>query len=95
MDNDNRDVYRLLKDMEGLGGCLHQHLAKAMPYMAEFTRLVKSLDLKAYMRLLGRYVKEHPYRTAFIVLAIALGITIAANPLALAGFGALGPIAGR
>jgi hypothetical protein len=42
------------------------------------------------MRLLGQYIKDHPYQTAFFIVGLVLVI----NPLALAGFGALGPVAG-
>lgn len=37
------------------------------------------------------YVKAHPYQVAFFILAIIL----IANPVALAGFGAYGPVAGK
>jgi hypothetical protein len=54
----------------------------------------KLQDLNTYrdaLRVVWNYVKAHPYQTAFILLGILLII----NPLALAGFGALGPVAGR
>jgi len=37
------------------------------------------------------HVKEHPYQTAFIIIALVLIL----NPIGLAGFGALGPVAGK
>jgi hypothetical protein len=37
------------------------------------------------------WIKTHPWHIAFFAIAIVLMV----NPLALAGFGALGPVAGR
>lgn len=43
------------------------------------------------LRILRRYIREHPYVVAFSVV----GLILLLNPIALAGFGALGPIAGK
>ncbi|KAF8067989.1 hypothetical protein FPV67DRAFT_1167946 [Lyophyllum atratum] len=43
-----------------------------------------------FLKVLGVYSKENPWKCAFFVLGIALML----NPLSLMGFGALGPIAG-
>jgi hypothetical protein len=45
---------------------------------------------KAVYHGLTNYVKEHPWQCAFLIIAIVL----MCNPVALAGFGALGPVAG-
>jgi hypothetical protein len=45
---------------------------------------------KAVYHGLTNYVKEHPWQCAFLIIAIVL----MCNPVALAGFGVLGPVAG-
>lgn len=46
---------------------------------------------KKMLLALGEHIKNHPYHTAFLVV----GIVLLCNPLAMAGFGALGPVAGK
>jgi hypothetical protein len=43
------------------------------------------------LRALKHHIATHPWQTAFFVI----GIVLICNPIALAGFGALGPVAGK
>jgi hypothetical protein len=43
------------------------------------------------LRALKHHIATHPWQTAFFVV----GIVLICNPIALAGFGALGPVAGK
>ena len=45
----------------------------------------------ALFNALKTHVKDHPWTTAFFVV----GLVIMCNPLAIAGFGASGPVAGK
>ncbi|RPA74171.1 hypothetical protein BJ508DRAFT_313134 [Ascobolus immersus RN42] len=53
-------------------------------------RFADAVFRDSFLLRMARYIKEHPYQAAFMVA----GIVLSANPLALAGFGTLGPIAG-
>jgi hypothetical protein len=52
---------------------------------------ISAFNFVAFITIMLAWVKEHPFYTAFIVLGLILDI----NPLAAAGFGALGPQAGE
>ena len=58
-------------------------------------RLINTLSDRAFrnqfLRAITQHIKDHPYQTAFLVV----GIILMMNPLAMAGFGSLGPVAGE
>jgi len=48
-------------------------------------------DPKRVISALGHMIKQHPYRTAFIIISLVLIL----NPVMLAGFGSGGVVAGE
>jgi di/tricarboxylate transporter len=46
---------------------------------------------RQFLEAIKVWIETHPWHTAFLIV----GIVLLANPLAIAGFGALGPVAGR
>jgi hypothetical protein len=62
-------------------------------------RLIEQLlstlaDTQFYMELvdsLKAHIEAHPWATAFFIV----GVMMMCNPVAIAGFGSLGPIAGK
>jgi hypothetical protein len=59
--------------------------------LRKMTETIKDPEFwKAVYHALKNHVKEHPWQCAFLIIAIVL----MCNPIGLAGFGALGPVAG-
>ena len=66
---------------------------------ADLQRLINQLlstltDRQFYNGLfnaLKAHIKAHPWRTAFFII----GVILLCNPLAMVGFGSLGPVAGK
>lgn len=48
----------------------------------------------AILAAVKNFIKEHPYITAASAVGLILAIVLMANPVGLAGFGTLGPVAG-
>lgn len=44
---------------------------------------------------LKAYIEAHPWQTAALTALFVIGVILLCNPLAMIGFGALGPTAGR
>ncbi|KAF8242547.1 hypothetical protein K440DRAFT_590710 [Wilcoxina mikolae CBS 423.85] len=57
-------------------------------------RLINTLSDREFrdqfLRAITQHIKNHPYQTAFLVV----GVILLMNPLAIIGFGSLGPVAG-
>jgi hypothetical protein len=69
----------------------------------ELQRLVNEListliDRQFYVGLLTAlkaHVEAHPWATTFFIIGVVIGVILMCNPLAIAGFGSLGPVAGK
>jgi hypothetical protein len=66
-------------------------IAQLKQWLLDF---VKKGDLVRVAKALMELIKAHPWKFFGSLTFIIVGIVLIANPLAMVGFGALGPIAG-
>jgi hypothetical protein len=67
-------------------------IARMKQWLLDF---VKKGNLVRVAKAVMEFIKAHPWELLGSLTFIVLGIVLIANPLALIGFGSLGPIAGR
>ena len=102
-DLQNQDIHALVSTV--IQSNADQPLVRAVVSLldkiaakADLQRLIKQLlstltDRQLYNGLfdaLKAHIEAHPWSTAFLII----GIVLLCNPLAMAGFGSLGPVAG-
>jgi hypothetical protein len=72
-----------------LGALSHMELRSLIERL--ISTLSDSEFRNQFLRAITQHIRNHPYQTAFIVV----GVILLMNPLALVGFGSLGPVAGE
>ncbi|KAJ7432111.1 hypothetical protein B0H11DRAFT_2127488 [Mycena galericulata] len=66
-------------------------IAQMKRWLLEF---VKNGNLVQVAKAVMKFIKAHPWKTLGCLTFIVLGIVLIVNPLAVIGFGSMGPIAG-
>jgi len=100
----NQDILALVTHFvrscasQPLIGAVVSLLDKISADLADFQRLIDQLIFtltdtqfqEGLLHAIEAHVKAHPWQTAFFII----GIVLMCNPLAMVGFGSLGPVAG-